>query len=128
MECVDDQRQRQARDGLIFNELCAGHIVWNKIRMVKDPDTSKRLSRPNPREEWQSIEVPQLRIVEQVRLIAGFRALVHSVIPWEGFEVEVNGMLATPVGGEVLPQARYDSGSYVVAALLTHYMSCSLSG
>src|SRR6201994_2697518 len=50
--------------GLIFNELYAGHIVWNKVRMVKDPDTGKRLSRPNPREEWQSIDVPQLRIVE----------------------------------------------------------------
>jgi hypothetical protein len=33
--------------------------------MVKDPDTGKRLSRPNPRDEWQSIDVPQLRIVEQ---------------------------------------------------------------
>ncbi|WP_349510006.1 hypothetical protein [Bradyrhizobium sp. Ghvi] len=46
--------------GLIFN----GHIVWNKVRMVKDPDTGKRLSRPNPRKEWQSIDVPQLRIIE----------------------------------------------------------------
>ena len=33
--------------------------------MVKDPDTGKRLSRPNSREEWQSIDMPQLRIVEQ---------------------------------------------------------------
>jgi site-specific DNA recombinase len=51
--------------GLIFNELYSGRIVWNKVRMVKDPDTGKRLSRPNPREEWQSIDVPRLRIVEQ---------------------------------------------------------------
>jgi hypothetical protein len=33
--------------------------------MVKDPDTGKRLSRPNARDEWQSIDVPQLRIIEQ---------------------------------------------------------------
>jgi site-specific DNA recombinase len=33
--------------------------------MVKDPDTGKRLSRPNPRDESQSIKAPQLRIVEQ---------------------------------------------------------------
>jgi site-specific DNA recombinase len=32
--------------GLIFNELYAGRIVWNKVRMVKDPDTGERLSRP----------------------------------------------------------------------------------
>jgi site-specific DNA recombinase len=55
----------QRGTGLIFNELYAGRIVWNKVRMVKDPDTGKRLSRPNPRDEWQSINVPQLRIVEQ---------------------------------------------------------------
>jgi site-specific DNA recombinase len=51
--------------GLIFNELYTGRIVWNKVRMVKDPDAGKRLSRPNPRDEWQTIEAPQLRIVEQ---------------------------------------------------------------
>jgi site-specific DNA recombinase len=60
---INGNAQRGA--GLIFNELYAGRIVWNKVRMVKDPDTGKRLSRPNPRDEWQSIEVPQLRIVEQ---------------------------------------------------------------
>jgi hypothetical protein len=49
---------------LIFNELYVGRIVWNKVRMVKNPDTGKRISRPNSREEWQSIEVPKLRIVD----------------------------------------------------------------
>lgn len=61
---INGNAQRGA--GLIFNELYAGRIVWNKVRMVKDPDTGKRLSRPNPRDEWQSIEAPQLRIVEQL--------------------------------------------------------------
>ena len=35
--------------GIIFNELYIGRIVWNKVRMVRNPDTGKRLSRPNPR-------------------------------------------------------------------------------
>jgi site-specific DNA recombinase len=61
---INGNAQRGA--GLIFNELYAGRIVWNKVRMVKDPDTGKRLSRPNPRDEWQSIEAPQLCIVDQV--------------------------------------------------------------
>ncbi|MES5481563.1 recombinase family protein [Bradyrhizobium sp. INPA03-11B] len=61
---INGNAQRGA--GLIFNELYAGRIVWNKVRMVKDPDTGKRLSRPNPRDEWQTIEAPQLRIVEQL--------------------------------------------------------------
>ena len=35
--------------GIILNNLYAGRIVWNKVRMVKDPVTRKRLSRPNPK-------------------------------------------------------------------------------
>jgi site-specific DNA recombinase len=54
----------QRGNGLIFNELYAGHIVWNKVRMVKNPDTGKRISRPNPRDQWQTIAAPLLRIVD----------------------------------------------------------------
>src|SRR5712672_3238382 len=50
--------------GMIFNELYTGRIVWNKVRMVKNPDTGKRISRPNDRDQWQSIEAPHLRIVD----------------------------------------------------------------
>ena len=32
--------------------------------MVKDPDTGKRLSRPNPKSEWRITEVPHLAIVD----------------------------------------------------------------
>ena len=49
--------------GLIRNQIYRGVIVWNKVKMVKDPSTGKRLSRPNPESEWQSVEVPHLRIV-----------------------------------------------------------------
>jgi len=54
----------QRGNGLIFNELYAGRIVWNKVRMVKNPDTGKRISRPNPHDQWQTIATPQLRIVD----------------------------------------------------------------
>jgi site-specific DNA recombinase len=33
--------------------------------MIKDPDTGKRLSRPNPKNDWQTTDVPDLRIVSQ---------------------------------------------------------------
>jgi site-specific DNA recombinase len=56
----------QRRAGIIFNELYAGRIVWNKVRMVKNPDTGKRISRSNPRDQWQMIEAPQLRIVDDL--------------------------------------------------------------
>jgi site-specific DNA recombinase len=53
-------------------------------------------------------------------LVVEFRSLVHSVIvhpkgPWEGFEVEVKGKLAALVGGGIFPDARYNSGSRLVA-------------
>ena len=50
--------------GLLFNELYVGRIIWNKVRMVKNPDTGKRVSRPNPKDQWQTKEVPHLRIVD----------------------------------------------------------------
>ena len=39
--------------GILLNEIYSGTLVWNRIRMLKDPDTGKRISRPNPPEEWK---------------------------------------------------------------------------
>ena len=38
--------------------------MWNRLRYVKDPDSEKRVSRPNPPSEWVTTAVPELRIVE----------------------------------------------------------------
>ncbi len=51
--------------GLLNNELYIGRLVWNRQRYVKDPETGKRLARPNPQEEWVVEQVPDLRIVDQ---------------------------------------------------------------
>ena len=48
---------------MLRNPIYKGLIVWNKVRMVKDPDTGKRLSRPNPKSEWLHAEAPELEIV-----------------------------------------------------------------
>jgi len=45
--------------GILRNELYVGRMIWNRLRMVKDPDTGRRLSRPNPRAEWHIVEVPE---------------------------------------------------------------------
>ena len=50
--------------GLINNELYIGRLVWNRLRYVKNPETGKRVSRVNPKEEWIVTEVPELRIVD----------------------------------------------------------------
>jgi len=40
-------------------------LIWNKQRYVKDPNTGKRLARPNPKEDWVIQQVPRLRIINQ---------------------------------------------------------------
>ncbi|MBW0158426.1 recombinase family protein [Sedimentimonas flavescens] len=57
---------RQRRNGILNNELYLGRITYNRQRFVKDPDTGKRLSRPNPEEQWIIKEVPELQIIDDV--------------------------------------------------------------
>jgi site-specific DNA recombinase len=51
-------------NGILRDELYIGRLVWNRQRFVKDPDTGKRVSRLNPRDEWIVQDVPELRIVD----------------------------------------------------------------
>ena len=53
----------ERRSGILRNDLYAGRIVWNKSRMLKDPDTGRRVSRANPESEWLTKDAPELRIV-----------------------------------------------------------------
>ena len=55
---------RQRRNGILNNEMYLGRVVWNRQRFVKDPETGRRVSRPNPESEWITAEVPDLRIIE----------------------------------------------------------------
>ena len=50
--------------GILNNELYIGRRVWNRQKYEKDPDTGKRISRPNPRAHWITTDVPKLRILE----------------------------------------------------------------
>ena len=54
---------RGRRNGVLQNGLYRGQVVYNRVRMVKDPETGKRISRINPEKEWVRVEVPDLRIV-----------------------------------------------------------------
>ena len=51
--------------GILNNELYVGRLVWNRLRYIKDPETGRRVSRPNPEGEWITTDVPELRIVDQ---------------------------------------------------------------
>ena len=49
--------------GILNNTLYIGRLSWNRCSYVKDPATGKRLARPNPPDQWETVEVPDLRIV-----------------------------------------------------------------
>jgi site-specific DNA recombinase len=66
-------------NGIIRNPLYAGTLVWNRLRMVKDPDTGRRVSRPNPRTEWQTIPVPELAIVDGATFDAAQARLTERI-------------------------------------------------
>tara|TARA_R110002074_G_scaffold253081_4_gene425112 strand:+ start:11001 stop:12629 length:1629 start_codon:yes stop_codon:yes gene_type:complete len=52
-------------NGILRNPIYAGDLIWNRLRMVKDPDTGRRLSRPNPESEWHRFSLPDLAIVSR---------------------------------------------------------------
>lgn len=49
--------------GLLNNALYNGMIIWNRCSYVKNPQTGKRVARPNPESEWETAEAEDLRIV-----------------------------------------------------------------
>ena len=53
----------QRNNGILRNSIYAGKMLWNRVHMVKDPMTGKRLSRANEPEQIETIDAPHLRIV-----------------------------------------------------------------
>ncbi len=49
--------------GILNNEPYIGKLVWNRLRDIKDPETGKCVSRPNPESAEITQEVPELRII-----------------------------------------------------------------
>jgi site-specific DNA recombinase len=56
---------RERGTGIFNNELYIGKLVWNRLRYIKDPDTGKRVSHPNPESEIIRQDVPELCIIDQ---------------------------------------------------------------
>ncbi len=54
---------RKRANGILQNALYVGRIIWNRQSFIKDPETGRRVSRPNPKSEWMTADAPELRIV-----------------------------------------------------------------
>jgi site-specific DNA recombinase len=50
--------------GILNNACYVGRVEWNRCSYVKDPDTGKRLARPNLPDQWVIVQVPELRILD----------------------------------------------------------------
>lgn len=57
-------------NGILRNTLYGGTLTWNRNRMIRDPDTGKRISRINPKAEWQFAEAAHLRIIDAETMAA----------------------------------------------------------
>jgi site-specific DNA recombinase len=64
---------KKRHDGIVLNETYVGIVVWNQVRMMKDPDTAHRISRANPPEEWERAEAPRLAIIDKALFDAALR-------------------------------------------------------
>ncbi|MEJ1161450.1 recombinase family protein [Prosthecomicrobium sp. N25] len=51
--------------GILNNALYVGRLEWNRCAYVKDPQTGKRVARPNPTSAWEVVDVPDLAIVDR---------------------------------------------------------------
>src|SRR5579875_3163948 len=56
--------QAERGTGILNNAIYVGRLEWNRCSYVKDPRTGRRVARPNPREQWEIVEVPALRIID----------------------------------------------------------------
>ena len=52
--------QSERGNGILNNSLYVGRLSWNRCSYVKDPTTGKRQARPNPVDEWETIEVSRV--------------------------------------------------------------------
>lgn len=51
--------------GILNNALYVGRIAWSRCSYVKDPESGKRVARPNPPETWEVVEGPDLAMIDQ---------------------------------------------------------------
>lgn len=56
--------QADRSTGLLNNAAYVGRLEWNRCSYTRGPSTGRRVTRPNPREEWEVTDAPELRIVD----------------------------------------------------------------
>jgi site-specific DNA recombinase len=91
----------QRGNGILLNEIYIGQIVWNKVRMVKDPETGKRISRPNPSSQHKRAAALHLRIVDDGtwKAVQAKRRTIPHTKPKHRVARLLSGLLRCPTCG-----------------------------
>lgn len=56
---------RARQIGILHNPIYVGRYVYNRVTMKRDPESRNRVSRPNASADRQTLELPELRIVDE---------------------------------------------------------------
>ena len=78
--------------GILHNPIYDGRLTWNRVTMVRDPDTGRRVNRENPRADWHETPVEHLRIVS-----AGLWSAAQARWGRQADTYVKRGMLRAPV-------------------------------
>jgi site-specific DNA recombinase len=67
----------------LANEKYRGLLIWGKKTFERRPGTRQSVARAVPREQWRTVEQPELRIVSEElwRRVAARRASVRGILP-----------------------------------------------
>jgi site-specific DNA recombinase len=98
----------QRGNGILCNALYAGRLVYNRVRMIKDPETGKRVSRLNPPAEWTTQDLPELQII--------------SADDWEAVQARKRAVVGVPARQQLRPKHLFSGlvrcshcgGAYVI--------------
>lgn len=108
----------QRGNGILRNPLYTGRIVWNRVRMARDPETGKRVSRPNAADELREADAPHLAIVTEETYRAALARLEDRAKKAKGGEYTrrpkriLSGLLKCGrCGGGMSIHDRYKSGA-----------------
>ncbi|MFA7604520.1 MAG: recombinase family protein, partial [Novosphingobium sp.] len=50
--------------GILHNPIYTGLLLYNRVRMLRDPESRNRISRPNPESEREAVRIDELRIID----------------------------------------------------------------
>ncbi len=120
----------QRGNGILRNPLYAGKIVWNRVHMVKDPSTGRRISRVNADDAVETIDAPHLRIVDE-ELFQAVKDLKKSKSGAHARHVQKNkrvlsGLLkCSECGGSLVINGADRNGPRVICSTHKESGSCS---